>query len=396
VSDASQGASAADALAGLRVLDFTIMIAGAYGARLLADMGAEVVKVEPPEGDDMRLRGPLRDGRSAYFGQLNAGKKSLALDLKQHDAIAIAERLACQADVVIENFRPGVMDRLGLGAARLRALNPRLVYASVSGYGQQGPNAGRPAYAMVVHAASGFDTVLARHAGRERPAPGAVFVADVIGGLSAFAAIQAALVQRARTGLGQVVDVALMDGMLNLLVNDLQSAQFPPSAPRPTYGPVRASDGDLLVAPLTARNFEALRDVTGLPVLREDPRFATLASRSANWHALMTELEAWTRPRSVAQCIAALEAAGVPCAGYAEPGDALRDPHLLARGVFTRVEDAAGAFTGVNPPWRMSGTRAALGPRVPEIGADGDAVLASWLDLDSAECARLRARGVLR
>src|SRR5689334_11567049 len=131
--EAKRDPASADALAGLRVLDFTIMIAGAYAARLLADLGADVVKVEPSEGDDMRLRGPLRDGHSVYFGQLNAGKRSVALDLKQREAIALAERLACEADVVIENFRPGVMDRLGLGAARLRALNPRLVYASISG-----------------------------------------------------------------------------------------------------------------------------------------------------------------------------------------------------------------------------------------------------------------------
>jgi crotonobetainyl-CoA:carnitine CoA-transferase CaiB-like acyl-CoA transferase len=270
------------------------------------------------------------------------------------------------------------------------------VYASISGWGQQGPAAGRAAYAMVVHAASGFDNVLARHAGRDRPAPGAVFVADVIGGLAAFGAIQAALLQRVRTGVGQVVDVALMDGMLNLLVHELQAAQFPQPTPRPTYGPVRAADGDLQVAPLTVRNFEALCQVTGLPALRADPRFATLASRSANWHALMDEVEGWTRTRSRADCIAALESAGVPCAAYAEPSAALADEHLTARGLFARVEDAAGAFTGVNPPWRMSGTRATLGPRVPAIGADADVVLASWLGMDGAERARLRTSGALR
>jgi len=200
-TSAPQDFAGSDALAGLRVLDFSIMLAGPYCARLFADMGADVVKIEPPEGDDMRLRKPLRDGESAYFGQLNAGKRSLALDLKQPEAIALVQRLAAEADVVIENFRPGVMERLRLGASELRALNPRLVYASISGYGQQGPAAGRAAYAMIVHAASGFDRTLARYAGdRDRPAPGAVFVADLLGGIFAYAAIQTALVQRARTG----------------------------------------------------------------------------------------------------------------------------------------------------------------------------------------------------
>ena len=194
VSDAARG----DALAGYRVLDFSIMVAGPYCARLFADMGAEVLKIEPPEGDDMRQRAPLREGESAYFGQLNAGKKSLAVDLKRPEAIALVRRLVAEADVLIENFRPGVMARLGLGQEAMRALNPRLVFCSISGYGQSGPAAERAAYAMIVHAASGFDRTLARYAGgSDRPAPGAVFVADVLGAIFAYGAIQTALLQRA-------------------------------------------------------------------------------------------------------------------------------------------------------------------------------------------------------
>ena len=387
--------SRTDALAGLRVLDFSIMMAGPYCARLFADMGAEVLKIEAPEGDDMRLRAPLRDGQSAYFGQLNAGKRSLALDLKKPEAIALVRRLVGEADVLIENFRPGVMARLGLGQEALRALNPRLVYCSISGYGQTGPAAERAAYAMIVHAASGFDRTLARYAGEsDRPAPGAVFVADVLGAIFAYGAIQTALVQRARTGEGQHIDVALMDCMLNLLVYELQEAQFPVPTPRPTYGPLRAADGDVLVVPITARNFAALCEVTGLPELKDDPRFATLPQRSANWQAMMDVVERWTQGRSVAECVAALEAAGVPCSAYREPGDALGDPHLIERGLFGRISDAAGEFTGVNPPWRMSASGAELRGPVPGVGADGDAVLGAWLALDADELARLRASGV--
>jgi crotonobetainyl-CoA:carnitine CoA-transferase CaiB-like acyl-CoA transferase len=389
------GSPRGDALAGLRVLDFSIMLAGPYCARLFADMGADVVKIEPPEGDDMRQRAPLRDGESAYFGQLNAGKKSLALDLKRPEAIALARRLVGEADVLIENFRPGVMERLGLGADAMRALNPRLVYCSISGYGQSGPAAGRAAYAMIVHAASGFDSTLARYAGgSDRPAPGAVFVADVLGGIFAYGAIQSALLQRVRTGEGQHVDVALMDSMLNLLVYELQEAQFPVPTPRPTYGPVRAADGDLLIVPITARNFAALCEVTGLPELREDPRFGSLPARNANWAAMMDVVERWSERRSVTECVAALEAAGVPCSAYGEPGDALADPHLVERGVFGRIADAAGEFTGVNPPWRMSASAAALRRRIPAIGADRDAVLADWLAATPAEIDRWRDAGV--
>ena len=239
-------------LEGVRVLDFSIMLAGPYCARLLADVGADVIKIEPPEGDDMRLRTPLRDGHSTYFGQLNAGKKSIALDLKSPEAIRLVHRMIESTDIVVENFRPGVMDRLGLSYEALREINPRLIYCSISGYGQSGPAAERAAYAMIVHAESGLDRSLMRYAGdRDRPAAGAIFVADVLGGIFGFSAIQTALVQRGRTGEGQRIDVALMDCMLNLLVYELQEAQFPIRSSRPTYGPVRTLDGDILIAPIT-------------------------------------------------------------------------------------------------------------------------------------------------
>ena len=159
-------------LEGVRVLDFSIMLAGPYCARLLADVGAEVIKIEPPEGDEMRLRAPVRDGHSAYFGQLNAGKRSLALDLKSPEAIKLVHRMVENTDILVENFRPGVMDRLGLGYEALRKINPRLIYCSISGYGQTGPQAERAAYAMIVHAESGFDRSLMRYAGDRGSASG--------------------------------------------------------------------------------------------------------------------------------------------------------------------------------------------------------------------------------
>ncbi len=391
------------ALSGLRVLDFSIMLAGPYCGRLLADLGADVIKIEAPEGDDMRLRQPLRSDEggqrhSSYFGQLNAGKRSLVLDLKQPEAIALIKQMVMQADVVLENFRPGVMQRLGLGPEVLRALNPKLIYCAISGYGQTGPEAGRAAYAMIVQAESGYEKTLARYAGdRPRPAATATFVADLLGGIFAFSAIQAALVQRSRTGVGQELDVALMDCMANLLIYELQEAQFaPPDAgavKRPTYGPVAAADGDVLIVPITARNFEAMAEATGLTELRSDPRFASVPARAAHWTAMMQLVEQWTRQRSVAECLRVLEAAGVPCAHYAEPGASLHSPQLQQRGLFTPVADAAGAFTGVNAPWQMSGSRSVLGPRVPGLGEHHDEVLQGLLGLGGEEIARLCAAG---
>ncbi|MGO9357372.1 MAG: CaiB/BaiF CoA transferase family protein [Xanthobacteraceae bacterium] len=382
-------------LEGVRVLDFSIMLAGPYCARLLADVGAEVIKIEPPEGDDMRLRAPLREGHSAYFGQLNAGKQSLALDLKCRDAIALIHRLVAQTDIVVENFRPGVMERLGLGYEALRAINPRLIYCSISGYGQSGPAAERAAYAMIVHAESGFDRTLMRYAGdRDRPAAGAVFVADVLGGIFGFSAIQTALVQRARTGEGQRIDVALMDCMLNLLVYELQEAQFPAHTPRAAYGPVRARDGDILIAPITPRNFAALCEVTGQRELTDDPRFKTLPSRAANWNAMMQVAEKWTERHTVGECISALDRAGVPCAEYRDPVAALSDPHLLQRGAFAKIADGAGEFLGVNAPWKMSGAQTAMQREVPAVGAHRDEVLSRALGLSAEAIAGLAAAGV--
>jgi CoA:oxalate CoA-transferase len=382
-------------LEGLRVLDFSIMLAGPYCARLLADVGAEVIKIEPPEGDDMRLRTPLRDGHSAYFGQLNAGKRSLALDLKNPEAIKLVHRLVEETDIVVENFRPGVMDRLGLGYDVLCEINPRLIYCSISGYGQSGPDAERAAYAMIVQAESGFDRSLMRYAGdRDRPASGAIFVADVLGGIFGYSAIQTALVQRSRTGKGQRIDVALMDCMLNLLVYEMQEAQFPIRAPRPTYGPVRTKDGDILIAPVTARNFTALCEVTGQSQLASDPRFNALPARGANWTAMMQVVEKWTERRTVEECLGALDAAGVPCARYRDPGAALTDPHLAARGSFSAITDGAGEFVGVNAPWKMSGAKTSIRPEIPAVGAHRDEVLVRALGLSGEAIADLAGCGV--
>ncbi len=381
-------------LDGIRVLDFSIMLAGPYCARLLADVGADVIKIEPPEGDDMRLRTPVRDGHSAYFGQLNAGKRSLALDLKNTDAIKLVHWLVAETDILVENFRPGVMDRLGLGYDALLKINPRLIYCSISGYGQTGPDSERAAYAMIVHAESGFDRSLMRYAGdRDRPATGAIFVADVLGGIFGYSAIQTALVQRGRTGQGQRIDVALMDCMLNLLVYEMQEAQFPIHASRPTYGPVRTRDGDILIAPVTVRNFTALCEVTGQAELRTDPRFATVPARGANWTAMMQVIEQWTQRHTVRECIAALEKAGVPCAEYRDPGAALTDPHLLQRGAFATIADKAGAFTGVNAPWKMSGADTAMKREIPDVGAHRDEVLSKTLGMSAEAIIGLAAAG---
>src|SRR6202023_366139 len=266
---------------GLRVLDFSTTIAGPHCARMLADMGAEVIKIESAEGETMRSRPPVRSGCSSAFGQLNVGKKSLVLDLKSPDAIEIVCRLVADTDILVENFRPGVMRRLKLDYASLQQLNPKLIYCSISGYGQTGPSAELPAYAPVIHAASGYDMAhLTYQPGRNRPDYCGVYHADVLTGVYAFGAISAALYQRQINRKGQYIDVSMLESMLSLTPNEVQWAQFnvkPPS--RPMFGPVETADGFVMVTIASEKTFQCLMKACGRPEWVSDPRFAKYAHR---------------------------------------------------------------------------------------------------------------------
>jgi len=359
------------AFAGLRVLDFTTTIAGPHCTRLLADLGADVVKIEAPEGDVMRSRPPLRNGVSSYFGQLNAGKRSLVLDLKDGRAVAAAQRLAEQTDILVENYRPGVMHRLGLDFAGLEQSNPRLIYCSISGYVQTGPSSDLPAYAPVIHATSGYDLAhLAYQRGRSQPDNCGIYVADVVTGTYAFGAIATALHQRQTLGRAQHIDVSMLESMLSLTLTELQSAQFevPPPPSRPIFGPVATADGYLNMAVVSERTFQGLAAAAGRPDWISDPRFAVYLNRRANWGVLMDEFEDWSRHRSTPDCLAVLDRHAVPAAAYRTVREAMTDPQLTHRGAFTSVTDAGGVFQALNPPFRMSATPAFAGARAPGLG----------------------------
>lgn len=385
------------ALSGVRVLDFTAVMAGPFATRILADLGADVVKIEPAEGDQVRARPPLRNGFSAYFGHLNAGKRSVVLDLKTPEAVAIVKALACRFDVIVENFRPGVMQRLGLDYDALAAENPRLIYCSISGYGQIGPKAQSPAYAPVVHASSGFETVMAGYQeDSTRPATNGVFIADVLAASYAFGAIQTALYQRERTGRGQFIDVSLFEGMLGMLVFEVQEAQFPGDFRRPLHAPLRTLDGFVIVAPISTRNFEQLCVATGHPEWREDARFKTTATRNANWKALLAATETWTMTRTASEAERVMSEHGVPCSRYRSVAEVLNDPQLAARESLSQIEDGAGRYQVVNPPFRMSGSAVGAEPTVPVLGEHGEDILRTELDLDPAQIIALRESGALR
>ena len=356
--------------AGLRVLDFSTTIAGPHCTRMLADTGAEVIKVETSEGETMRTRPPLRNHCSTAFGQLNIGKNSVVLDLKTSAGVEAIRRLVATADVLVENFRPGVMKRLKLDYDSLRALNPKLIYCSISGYGQTGPSAELPAYAPVIHAASGYEMAhLAYQPGRTRPDYCGIYHADVLTGVYAFGAIGAALYQRHATGKGQHIDVSMLESMLSLTLNEMQWSQFEVKpTQRPMFGPIETSDGYVMVAIASEKTFQSLMQVIGHPEWVSDVRFAKYADRRENWAKLMEGVEAWSRSVDTAQCLAALNAEGVPSSAYRTVKEALADPQIAHRGALADVEDGGGTFKVLNLPFRMSGAKVSAARKMATLG----------------------------
>lgn len=385
-----EAAASKGPLDSVRVLDFTNMLSGPYCTRLLADLGAEVIKVEPPVGDHNRNRRPVRHGHSSFFGHLNCGKKSIVLDLKCEAGRAAVIALARECDVIVENWRPGVANRLGVGYKAVEEINPTIIYCSISGFGQQGPNAQRAAYAPILHAASGFDLAQAEYQGGGRPANTAIYIADIFGGMSAFAAIQTALFHRKQTGFGQYIDVALMDCMLNLLVNEFQESQAPSNEKIRVYQPLATRDGYIAVAPTSQKNFEELARAVGHDEWIVDPRFAKTPTREAHWSQFMSLIENWTAARTGQQCEELLLAAGVPCTRYRTVAEAMCDPHVRARGVLSRVTDGAGEYWVPNAPFQMPGLDTAARPHVPELGESTIEVLTGLLDYSKEQAAACR------
>ena len=366
------------ALDGLRVLDFTTTIAGPHCTRLLADLGAEVIKIEPAEGDMMRTRPPLRNGASTSFGQLNAGKKSIVLDLKAPQAVEAVHRLLATADAVVENFRPGVMRRFGLDYEALAPIKPELIYCAISGYGQTGPSSQLPAYAPVIHAASGYDLAHMAYQGEQRrPDYCGIYIADVLTGTYAFGAIMAALYQRQVTGRGQMIDVSMLESMLSLTLSEIQAAQFSlPPLGRPIFGPIAAKDGYINLSIASERTFQNLAIASGHPQWITDPRFARYNDRRVNWGELIDELEAWSKERTTQEVQALFDRHGVPSSPYRTVREAMADPQLAHRGAFAEIQDAGGTFQALNPPFRLSAATAAAVPYVAALGEHTEELLA--------------------
>jgi crotonobetainyl-CoA:carnitine CoA-transferase CaiB-like acyl-CoA transferase len=399
------------ALAGVRVLDLTRVLAGPWSTQVLADLGADVIKVERPgSGDDTRGWGPpfLRDAagnetaESAYFLCANRNKRSLTVDISTDDGQAIIRRLAMQSDVLVENFKVGDMARYGLDAATLRAANPRLVYCSITGFGQDGPYAQRAGYDFAVQGLGGLMSVTGAAEGE--PQKVGVAVADLFTGLYATVAILAALRHRDATGEGQVIDMALLDAQVAMLANlgshylvggDVPPRQGNAHANIVPYQVFVVADGHIIVAVGNDRQFARLCDLLDEPALATDARFTTNAERVRCRDVLVPMLQAHFLQRDRRAWLSLLEAAGIPCGPVNDLADVFADPQVRARGmVFEAPHPHAGTLPLVGSPIRLSATPVESPRAPPLLGQHTDDVLREAGYSDD-EVAALRARGAI-
>lgn len=403
-------------LAGIRVLDLSRVLAGPWSSQILADLGADVVKIEKPgEGDDTRSWGPpwLADGdgeqtgQAAYFTCANRNKRSLTVDIASPRGQALIRDMAQQADVLLENFKPGGLAKYGLDADSLRALAPQLVYCSISGFGQTGPYARRAGYDFLIQAMGGLMSVTGRADDEEGAGPQKVGVAltDILTGLYATIAIQAALAERARSGLGQHIDLALLDVQVACLAN--QAANYLVGGMVPTrmgnahpnivpYQDFPTADGDMILAIGNDGQFARFCAVAGHPEWAVDARFATNPQRVAHRGILIPLLRQTTVMRTTREWIAALESQAVPCGPINRLDEVFADPQVVARGLRIDLPRAGGGVVPtVASPIRLSATPVSYRAAPPRLGEHSEAVLGDWLGLDAAAIEDLRKAAVI-
>ncbi|TMH62612.1 MAG: CoA transferase [Betaproteobacteria bacterium] len=403
-------------LSHIRVLDLSRVLAGPWASQNLADLGAEVIKVERPgSGDDSRAFGPPwikdREGRdtkdSAYFTSANRGKKSLTLNIALAEGQAIARELAAKCDVLLENYKYSDLARYGLGYDDVHQLNPRLVYCSVTGFGQTGPYLERPGYDFMIQGMGGMMSVT----GEPDAAPGGgpqragVPIADIITGMYASIAICAALAHRERSGKGQHLDLALLDSQIALLAYQNTNYFATGKPPRRIgnlhpnivpYQPFRAADGDVILACGNDNLYRKFCEAAGCPELARDPRFATNGKRVENRVELTRLLGEVFRKRSKREWLELLEAAGVPNGPINDVAQVFEEPQVKARGVRLELEHAAaGALPSVASPMRFSETPIEYRRGPPVLGEHTEEVLRGLLGKNEGDIARLRSTGVI-
>ena len=372
-------------LSGVVVVDLTRVLAGPYCTMVLADLGARVIKVESPAGDDSRSFGPFVEGKSGYFASLNRGKESIALDLKNDGDRVLFESLLEKADVVVENYRPGTMEKLGYGWEVMHPRYPRLIYAACSGFGHSGPDSHRPAYDLVVQAMGGIMS-LTGHPGGPPTRVGSS-IGDIAAGMFTAIGVNAALFHRARTDEAIKVDVAMLDSQIALLENAIarygatSEVPGPIGSRHPSIAPFEAYATHDFPVVVTAGNdalFVKLCDVIGRPELAQNPLFSDNDSRVAHVAALKDELEASFTKQDRDHWLALFEAEGIPCGPINNVAEALAQPQVLARTMVVTTDDpVAGTLRMAGNPVKLSGFEdPAVREPAPELDADREAVLA--------------------
>ncbi|HYB90010.1 MAG TPA: CoA transferase [Candidatus Binataceae bacterium] len=392
-------------LDGIRVLDLSRVLAGPFCTMNLADLGADVIKIElPGHGDDSRSFGPaIPSGGSGYFYTVNRGKRSATLDLRMPEGVAIFLELAAKCDLVVENFSPGTMDRFGVGYERLRAMNPRVILCSISGFGQSGPMASAPAYDIVAQALGGTMSVTGIPGGE--PTRCGISIGDLAAALYGVIAILAALRVRDRTGTGQHLDIAMLDCQVALLEDALARYSVSGQVPGPLgtrhpsitpFQQFRATDGYFVAGAGNQAIWRRMCDAIGMPELKDDPRFIANSDRNAR-HAELEEIlerRFATEPR--AYWLKVLGDAAVPCAPTANVEEVTRDPHLAARGMILRADHPDFADLIVpGSPLKSTGSAATVNTRAPRLGEDTDSVLGGLLGYDSSRLSELRRRSII-
>ncbi len=390
--------------AGLRVLDLTRVMSGPFCTAMLADLGAEVVKIEMPGfGEESRHFAPHVNGESTYFALLNRGKKSVTVNLKSGEGIALIRDLARQSDVLVENFRPGVMDRLGLGASALQADNPRLIVASISGFGQSGPFADWPAFDLVIQAMSGLMSVTGERDGRATAVGESI--ADVATGMFAAWGIAAALYDRERTGVGRRLEVAMLDSVFSMLLTGLSRRLFTERPTRrvgnrhPETYPVdsfASKDGDIVLVGFSDAIFRHIGEAIGQPGLADDPRFKTNADRNTHEDELRALIAAWAATLTREQALAKLREAGVPAAPIWTLDDLIESGHPDVRGMLQAGSNGRlGDIRLVPQPVQFAGAERIAGMVAPVLGENTEDVLTEKLGIDAARLASLRSAKVI-
>jgi CoA:oxalate CoA-transferase len=390
------------ALCGIRVVDLTRILAGPFCSMLLADMGADVIKIEPPDGDPVRRQGATRNGLSWYFAAFNRNKRSVALDLRHAEGRAALARMIERADVLVENFRPGILARIGFDRQRLEALNPGLVVCSISGFGNSGPYRDRPSFDFIAQAMSGFMSVTGCPDGP--PLRAGPPIADLVAGLYSALGICAALLRRSRSGKGEMVGASLnngMIGMLGFLAANYFATGEPPArsgndhAIVSPYGMFRTKDGEIALAPSQEQSYQRLIDALGAPELRDQPDFASNDLRVRNRAAMNAAIEAWLVTGTSDYWIDKLNAAGVPCERVKSLPEVFADPQTIEQEMVLNVAHPPhGEVKMLGFPLKFADAPCRLRRPAPDLGADTEAVLREF-GFSAEEIARLREAGAV-